>query len=199
MAGLPTPGELEGTVSRDEVCSAIAALTAPQLKRIHEYAKWRAKALCATEPAVSSEDLLQEALKRTLSGERQWDKKIRFDVHLIGVIRSIASHARERARVDQVLQNPATRNEQGSDPIETVASTEASPERLAAARRFIAKLREKFEHDPEVQLLLDGLREGWTYEEFGHRSLGKERHEAAMKRLRRHLRSAYPNGQIDVF
>ena len=201
MAGLPPPGGEERTASREEVCSAIAELTDAQLNRIHEYSKWQARALSAREYAISQEDLFQEALKRTLSGERQWDRKIRFDVHLIGVIRSIASHARERVSAVQVSWNPVARNEEGEDAdgLATLSSNEASPERIAATGRFLAQLRERFEHDLDVQLVLDGLREGWTREEYNHHGLTKERHEAAMKRLRRHLRSAYPNGQTDVF
>jgi hypothetical protein len=145
MAELPPPGAEEGTASREEVCSAISALSAVQLNRIHEYAKWRAKALSVMDCAMSQEDLLQEALKRTLSRERRWDRKIRFDIHLIGVIRSIDSHARERASVAQVLQYPVAWNEGDAAPVQTIPSSEVNPERVAGARQFIAKLRGAFE------------------------------------------------------
>ncbi|MEZ4448024.1 MAG: hypothetical protein R3B09_01010 [Nannocystaceae bacterium] len=54
-------------------------------------------------PTTDGEGLLMEALERTLDGRRQWRQEAcDFVTHLIGVMRSIASHEAARRGLDTV-------------------------------------------------------------------------------------------------
>src|SRR5438067_13928338 len=96
MAGFQPPGGPGSVARREEVCSAISALSDGQLNRLLDYAQWRARALAAAGDGASDEDLLQGPITRTPSGDRRWNIRIGFALHLIGVICRISSPIPEK-------------------------------------------------------------------------------------------------------
>lgn len=62
-----------------------------------------ARILAWKVPSMDGEELLFDALERTLDGRRRWNRTaVEFVGHLIGVMRSIASHEAEQRGIDTV-------------------------------------------------------------------------------------------------
>ena len=62
-----------------------------------------ARILAWKVPTMDGEELLFEALERTLDDRRRWNRaEVEFVGHLIGVMRSIASHEASRRGLDMV-------------------------------------------------------------------------------------------------
>ena len=66
-------------------------MTRAELDRIAFYARGKAAALAALGLGVGGDDLLQEAMQRTVRGRRPWRKRVSLARHLIGVIASIVT------------------------------------------------------------------------------------------------------------
>jgi hypothetical protein len=48
---------------------------------------------------IEADDLLQEAIARTLTGNRQWNRQVTMFTHLFGCMRSIADERAKRAKL----------------------------------------------------------------------------------------------------
>ena len=68
--------------SSHEVRAAILQLTSRQLAALKFYAAVRIKILGRQARGRDHDDLLQEVIRSTISGERQWKMKVPFYVHL---------------------------------------------------------------------------------------------------------------------
>jgi len=164
-----------------EIEKAIGALRPSDLVRLGKVASFRARALAAAGLGQSGEDLLQEAIKRTLAGQRHWRKAIPFVTHLVATMRSIANHALEKVHgavlvstaTDDVQQPPGV--SQGSDP-----------ERLAAAKERFQQIRKRFDDDDEVGLVLEGMAAGMKGIDIQRDlNLTPQQYETILLRLRR--------------
>ena len=83
--------------SPDEIYAAIEALTRQETGQLLQYARWRVRGLGRRSLGQNHEDLLQEAQTATLDDRRRWNKEsVSFFTHLIGTMRSISNHWRER-------------------------------------------------------------------------------------------------------
>lgn len=99
-AAMPTPPETPDRRSCAEIIeAAIHELMPTDWYRLRQ----AARILAWKVPSTDGEGLLMEALERTLDGRRHWrSEACDFVTHLIGAMRSIASHEAARRGLDTV-------------------------------------------------------------------------------------------------
>jgi hypothetical protein len=179
-----TPDE-EYATDKD-VVAAIRSLTDADGIRLGKIAHFRARGLAGLGLGLSADDLLQEAIKRTLAGARRWRKKVPFVMHLSKTIRSISSHAPEELKDGMVVPAACRDASDGRLDGVTLVSQYGDPERAAAVLEQFAKIEKKFTNDPEVALVLDGLASGMKGPEIQHDlQITETQYETIMTRLRR--------------
>lgn len=86
----PPPNDAPLTFTVSEFTAAIEALSEADQGRLQKVARVYAM---RTNGRMSADDLLHEAVKRTLQGTRKWSREVSVLQHLFGAMRSIASHA----------------------------------------------------------------------------------------------------------
>lgn len=127
---------------------------------------------------MDGEALLFDALERTLDGRRRWNREaVDFVGHLIGVMRSVASHEAERQGLDTVALTSS---------IELIG--EADPENALSAEEQIRRLRTYFgEQDDVVALqVLDAMELGCDGPTIrAQLGLDQTRLESVIRRIRR--------------
>jgi hypothetical protein len=175
----------EEYASDEEVIAAIGSLSTADTLRISRVAAFRAAALAGLGLGMSADDLIQEAVIRTIKGDRRWRKSVRFVTHLTKTIRSIAGHAPDELRGGAIL--PATSEDVGGR-LDGVALTTRlpDPERAAAASQQLGRIVHRFGKDAEVLLVLEQLASGTPGPEI-QAALGitQTEYETIMTRLRR--------------
>jgi hypothetical protein len=110
--------------------------------------------------------LVQDAIGMTALGERRWDPDVPLYDHLCGVIRSLSSHAVERAK---------SRGDQSLEGADGIVEPDGAAPRAATSRRglrrrgfveavryVIAPLRDMAARDVAVNQLLDAYESGCT-------------------------------------
>jgi len=190
-----TPTEPQGKVATPtEVDAAVRALTPADFHRLKSFAYFRGRRLGPARFGLDPEDLIQQALVKTLDGRRSWNKAgVDFVGHLMGAISSDVSHHGE-----QVEANPAIRTEadllrntedEKSSPLDLLPHQATNAERAEMAKEEVERIRNLFRDDTLVTLLIDGFAEGLKGSQI-QEALGISRaeYEAAMKRLRRGVR-----------
>jgi DNA-directed RNA polymerase specialized sigma24 family protein len=175
----------EEYASDEEVIGAIGSLSSADNLRISRVSAFRAAALAALGLGMSAEDLMQEAIMRTIKGDRRWRKSVRFVSHLTKTIRSLSSHAPDELRGGIVL--PATSEDFGGR-LDGVVLTSGLPdaERAAAASEQLGQIIDRFKNDAEVLLVLERLASGMAGPEV-QTDLGitQTQYETITTRLRR--------------
>jgi DNA-directed RNA polymerase specialized sigma24 family protein len=158
------------------------AQTALALKLVSDIDLLRLKALARLYarglPAdVTWEDLVQEALTRVLVGARVVPEGVPMVAFLAGVMRSLRSEQRRRARVRE------------SDVREIeLRDAEPGPERALSARQELGAIRQIFAGDATVLEIIAGLAEGLTAAQICKtRGISNTDYESARKRMRRTL------------
>lgn len=196
--------ELRRLLDKIDVERAIQELTTPDLLRLKQFAASRMFALGRAARGRTGEDLLSEAIVRTLMGletmekGRHWNKNVDFVRHLTGAMQSI-SHCWKRTFNDNepyLACELLKCDEEGEEisPFESLGSG-----RPTVAQDLIAREREheivaRFKHDPEaialIQGLLDGLRKSEIVQKYG---FSQKRYEAVLKRIRMKLSRLRPD------
>lgn len=177
--------------SAHEIRAAIESLTAEELLRMRQFAVWRWRAL-GNNAGRDHEDLLQEAVARTVAGDRLWNERsVSFTTHLIGAMRSISSHwAAELAG-----RSPVEIDAAGGNLIETLPSPTVGPEMELAAKQEIEAIERLLADDAAALRLLDCIRRGMSGPETQQATgYSKTEYETVMKRMRRKLRGAGARG-----
>lgn len=161
-----------------EIDKALRALSDADLLRLHGVARFRAQQLAALGRGIDADDLLHDAITRTVAGERHWPVKVPFVKYLCETMRSIASHPPKHARMV-----PA------DDDDISCASNACDSCELAASRELLAMIAEMFKDDDEVSRVLGGLAAGKNGPDI-QRDLGisATKYETIMTRLRRGAR-----------
>lgn len=182
MAGKPKP-PTRSAASPDDVRVALAALTAPQLKRLG--AMRRFAGLGLKTAAEDGGDLLQEAITRVLSGDRIWPKdEVEFLPFLVGVMRSIVSHVPSDSLVDVDPNSVST--QMGHARYVDPESQLIKNERANAGAEKIAAVREHFAADTEALLVLDAWAEGTSPADIrAALDLSVQSYDAIRKRIMR--------------
>ncbi len=171
-----------------EVEAGIRALSDADALRLRRVADYRARMLVGLGLGMGAEDLLQEAICRSVSGKadrRRWSKKVSFVKHLMETMRSIANHAPDELKGGTVV---AVGSNDAAGESEGVVLTSTTPDglRVAAINEQIAVIAARFADDDEVGLVLEGLANGMKGPEI-QQDLGitETQYETIMVRLRR--------------
>ena len=206
--------KLRGLLKKIEVDRAIEALTPSELQRLQQFADFRVRGLGRAARGRTGEDLLGEALLRTLIGAeatrkgRHWNKNVDFVWHLAAAMRSISNCWKRQFEAAVQRMEPESylipalpvQDAEGQEhsPLDTLACGDT-----AADQRLIEKEEEDwvltlFKDDAEatqvLQGLLDGLKKNEILSKFG---LAENKYAAAVKRIRLTLRGQRNGGGRD--
>lgn len=128
---------------------------------------------------VSAEDLLQEAITKTLAGDRKWNRTVSIVQHLVGVMRSDSSHVAEQTR---------TRREESLINADEHVGQALNPEFLLCLADEYQAFTSSFEGDTLVQNILHLKYRGHEASDIIHElGISKTQYDTALKRIRRRL------------
>jgi DNA-directed RNA polymerase specialized sigma24 family protein len=177
-------------LTREEFIHAYTALSkAAQVKLL------RGAEALAFKTNMTGDDLLQEAVLRTIEGERICPNGTTLTTFLFGAMRSIAGSARK-----SLAREGANLNAEVLAGIDTEApSPDRNPEEeLIAKDDFSARvtaLLDLFADDEQASMVVMGDLDGIAAEELRQMvELDKTGFATVRKRIRRKLADAYPNG-----
>jgi hypothetical protein len=186
--------------TREDVERAVDSLSSADEMRLEKFASYRIKGLGRKATGRDHEDLRGEAIKATWIGAgdstegRRWRKRnVTFVQHIIGAMRSIASHWKEAAEDDEAQLDSDLAFE-GIDgemlsPVENAPSNAPDQERSLSAKEQLGAIFRLFQNDHDAALVIEGIRECWSGPEIMERlGLPKNRYEAALKRIRYHAK-----------
>ncbi|HVG20259.1 MAG TPA: hypothetical protein VNI02_14510 [Blastocatellia bacterium] len=154
-----------------EIRTAYRNLSEAELVRLDRYARALIRGLGQRNLGYSGDDLLQEAYKATLAGERLWKKDaVDFCWHLTGVMKSIANHLgqkfdRNEGRVEWETARDSPEVE-ASDPLARVTSPLPDAERKLSAKEEVAQIERLVKDHSYAILILEGLYYGMTGRRF---------------------------------
>jgi len=189
--------QLRSLLEKIEVHRAIKALasSSSELLRLQKFAKFRVRGLGRAACGRDWEDLLGEALYRTLIGAedsqngRHWNRRVAFVQHLAGAISSIASVWKRQFKdkntypISELVVHDAEGQEHS--PLDNVPSGCApADERLiekSEEERFLTVLRDIPDATQVFQGLVDGLKKNEIMSRYG---LDEKKYAAAMRRIR---------------
>lgn len=177
--------------SLEEVEEAIGRLTPADSERLSRFAQLKVRGLRGLGLGVEAEDLLQEALTRSLQpGGKRWPKNISFVNHLIAAMRNSAGHlVRDGHGARLASIEPPNALDADGDGVshEWDRPTEVpDAERIAAARERLQKIEKRFENDERVRLVMEGLATEMKGPEIkADLGITQNELETAMTRLRR--------------
>ncbi len=177
-------------VDSSEIEVALAALGRDDLARLMVVARFRARALGRFRRGKDHDDLLNEAVLRTLSGQRAWNPAVDLVRHLSEAMRSIVWEWRTRSQRGDGAESPEAwsldpRGE-GAGPLARVADGEANAERASLAAEELRELEKRFSEDPEILALLAAWAEGHKGPEIqAAQGWSEKQYRAAVRRLRR--------------
>ena|SRR2546423_11565406 len=185
----------EHAATLSEIRAAYYNLSEAELVRLDRYARALIRGLGQRNPGYSGDDLLQEAFKATLAGERLWKKDaVDFCRHLTGVMKSLANHLGEKfdrneGRVEWETASAPLETE-ADDPLARVTTPLPDAERRLAAREEVEQIERLVKDHSHAILILEGLYYGMTGPEI-QKELGisKNDYEAIMKWMRRRLKA----------
>ncbi len=200
--------ELRNLLERIDVERAIQELSTSDLLKLKQFAAVRIFAVGRAARGRTGEDLLSEAMLRTLMGVetlekgRHWNKNVDFVRHLTGAMQSI-SHCWKRTFNDnepylacEVLRYDADGQE--ISPLENLPRVQPSLDQAMIARerngRVLSRFRDDHEATTIIHGLLDGLRKNEIIQKHG---FTQKRYKAALKRIRMKLCKRQPDGPGD--
>lgn len=156
-----------------------------------------ARVYAASVPALTADDLLQEAFSRTLDGRRKWRKSVDAPRHFEMTISSVRdSHLKSVRRKDKhaktVLESDLSSagddfNEDRPDVLETAMDMSADPAGLALAEDLVNEIEKEFSDETDmlmVEAIIEGLSGKETMELLG---IGEKEYGAINRRIRRKL------------
>jgi hypothetical protein len=183
--------------TREEVERALTSLTKARCLRLKKFADYRVRGLGRAAKG-SGDDLLQEAITATLIGSegsgagRRWNKEVDIVKHLVEVMRSIASHWREAATVEEIPESElVTVDDEGGvhGPFEKLAEPAPDALRTTAAKQELARVLGMFKDDNDAIVVLEGWRDGWKREDFINLDMSPSDYDAAVKRIHYQVRN----------
>lgn len=180
-------------LSPAEMRSALEALQPTDLTRLQKEASF-----LAPGTGMEPNDLLQEAVMRSLeeNGGRNCPRDVKLATFLCNVMKSIASHAREKWK----RETPSNSSEgDGDDPIVKAPDPAMSLEEVVVGHldygKALAEIEAMFSEDPKAQAIVIGIMEDWTPHEIREmESMSEKEYAAARKRVQRKLLREFPKG-----
>jgi DNA-directed RNA polymerase specialized sigma24 family protein len=190
--------------SEAEVRSELNQLTSQDLRRLYSFAGGLVYSYRDFADGRSAQDLYQEAIERTLepAGRNWYKNRVSFVVHLMGAMRSIASHWAEHYHNNPkevpILSTDLKKPEDADDtstPMENVPSGSPGIARIIDSRRALDRVFQLFEEDEEAFNVLVCLAEQKTGPET-RRLLGlsQKRYHAVVERIRYQIVKAFAKG-----
>ncbi|AWB21801.1 hypothetical protein DA075_13450 [Methylobacterium currus] len=156
-----------------------------------------AKRLCGGT-TLNPDDLLNEAICRTLLGTRQCDRELNVVAYLAGVMRSLASHERDKqnrsvSTDDAEKVDAHMRARLGGMP--KAGSAEDAIIDAQERARIIEEVFEMFRDQPKELAVLEALRDELAGKALRERTgLAQGDLDYAKKRIRNALSLRYPKG-----
>jgi CheY-like chemotaxis protein len=189
------PSQLRPLLQKIEVDRAINALTSTELRELQQFAKSLIGVFGGAARGNDWEDLLEEALYRTLIGAkdpqngRHWNRKIPFVQHLAGAIRSIASvwKRQGRERKTYLLSELAVCDSEGQEhsPLDNVPSLLAPTDQRLVEQTEEDRILAIFEDNSLAASVVRGWMDGLTKSEIIEKyALTRQRYAAIVKRIR---------------
>jgi len=165
---------------------ATALVSVNDLLRLKAIARLHAHGLSGD---VGWNDILQEAILRVLEGKRRQPEGVSIVAFLAGVMRSIRSEYRRRARREARECSPRPREDaHDRDALSNVPDPAPDPEALLATAQQLAAIDAMFLGDLQALQVLAGLGEGLTPEEMQTTyAMSKTDYDSTRKRMRRAL------------
>ena len=184
---------IRNVASRQDVVEGLRGLTDADLRRLEGIARMRALGL----HEVEWQDLLQEAVVRTLDGARQWPMDVGLVIFLRETMRSIASEYWRRRRIDPIVPDTPLRdpsNDVEATVLDSVVDPTTDPERDAAAAETLARIEQAFEGDLEALHVLRGMALGKSPSEIQDEGqMDARRYATTQRRIRRKLAREFPD------
>lgn len=155
------PQTAKTAATLEEAAAALQALTEADYARLSSFARTRILRIGRAADQRDHEDLLSEALGRTLDGRRSWYQPMSIVDHLFGAMRSVSSHwaetfaTEQRTGRDQLLDTLDARTDLLHEKNEA-----PNPERAALASDQLRRVRHLFEDDPLADTIIDGWEDG---------------------------------------
>ena len=175
--------------TRDDVESAVRAFSIADWSRLHKVAK-----AFSFNTGWTFEDLLQEAIMRTLQGTRNCPGDVDVMKHLIDTMSSIADGERDKAH-NQVPHLPTA--QPGIEDVEDPASPEWSAEDNLAYEGGRTEILAMFDDDPVARDMVEGILARFDTEQLKELTgLQGTAYNTKRTLVRRRLLKLSPKGRI---
>lgn len=180
-------GRDEDIATTSEVREAIKSLKPADYVRLMLLAKVFAKTRIRGT-VVEPDDLVQDAIAKTLEGHRHWKKGVSILQHLGRVIESDSGHVAEK----HASHGPIPIEEGSCEPVAHAPNPMAQME----AHQELEMLLEPFEEDETALQVLRLKSRGFSPSEIQRElGFGRTQYETVLKRIRRRLCMAKRGGQ----
>lgn len=153
-AATPSPTVLPHYASLDEVRTALENLTSNDLKKLRFIARLHCQYYGLPRSHMEPDELLNEAIKRSLDGTKQWRVGVKFTYHLDRAMENIAGHEVPKLqRKFDPGELSSDEDDDGADPLDRVRRVRITDGGVIArveAREQLRQLEELFEGDFEA-------------------------------------------------
>lgn len=171
---------------------AIADLNPCDVIKLRQYARAR---LVFNSRELSENELISDAIARTLNGDRQWNLKLTIIQHLIGVMRSIAGDQRRTKSTKNEVLTSDLDHEDYQTPFEAADSTDETTQ--IDNQIAVEKIITLFEGDNDSTMVLKGLLLGEKRSQTILKTgLSEQAYGSARKRITRKALAMRERGQI---
>jgi DNA-directed RNA polymerase specialized sigma24 family protein len=176
-------------LSTSEIHSELKKLSEADIMRIGKIGE-----RYATRCLMDADDLLNEAITQSLSGDRRCPRNVVLTAFLAQTMRSIAFNEKRKAK-QAPIQEPVD-NDAANDQLLSLPDEGPTILEVVESRSELDALFALFEHDEDVEMLLMGLQDGYEPEEIcGITGWGRKTYSTVRKRLRRGVDKHFPEGR----
>ena len=171
---------------------AIAKLEPRDVIILRQYAHAR---LVFNSRELNENELISEALSRTLNGDRQWNIKLTIVQHLIGAMKSIASDQRRKksSKTEVLMSN--LNHDNNLAPFEAVDRTDEAT--VIENQNTVGTIFKLFEGDSDSTIVLKELLLGEKRSQtIAKTGLSEKAYGSARKRITRKVLMMRKGGQI---
>lgn len=181
-----------GLRSVAEIQAALEEFGSDDLGRLE-----RAARQLSVGTGMGPDDLLQEAIRRALEGERTCPCEVEISVFLYNVMKSIASASRKQ--ISRRPRHESLDEDENAEPASRVASRERSVEELLVARadysEHLKALQALFDDDEQALLVVMGDLDGESATVLKDMGAMDDKVLATVRRrIRRKIEKAFPEG-----
>jgi len=170
--------------SPEEFSATLTALGNADLFKLKQLARLRSFGLVSME----WEDLLNEAISRTLAGQRRWPRGVEFLAFMAQTMRSIANEEWRKLEQSDLTLECDLPGEDDRGGLADLATNPITPERELLARRALDEINRVFDDDEQALKVLMALAQGGSPEELmAESSLTVGEYATVQRRIRRKL------------